>query len=356
MSAFQRRADLLDAALDAPGLDYLLVTNLVNVRYLTGFAGTNGLCVIGKGLREFFTDFRYVELARRDVTAWEVREGGRDMFKSAFELLPAGRVGFDDAHVTVKAHRRLKELAGDSAELVVAAGVVEALREVKDGEEIAAIRAAAGLADGLYTWLTTEHGLAGHTERAVAIALERRALELGTAMSFPPIVAAGQNSALPHAECRDIEIGRGELVVVDMGCVVDGYCSDCTRTFATGELSEDAAEVYELVRRAQLAALGRVRAGESGEGVDGAARELIDAAGHQSHFGHGTGHGVGLEVHEGPRVAPRVSATLSAGNVVTVEPGVYLPGQFGVRIEDLVVVEEGGSDVLTGISKELTIV
>ena len=201
---------------------------------------------------------------------------------------------------------------------------------------------------------TIERGLAGRTERDVARACEARIRELGAEPSFPPIVAAGENGALPHAEPGEREIGTGELVVFDMGAVLDGYCSDGTRTFATGDPGEEAREVYDLVL-AGAARLARrdPRPAASGKEVDAVAREMISEAGHGDHFGHGLGHGVGLEVHEGPRLATTSEDELHEGNVVTVEPGVYLPGRFGVRIEDLVVVTGDGYRNLSGTSKEL---
>jgi len=180
--------------------------------------------------------------------------------------------------------------------------------------------------------------------------------ELGGDPSFPAIVAAGPNGALPHAEPGEREIGRGELVVFDMGAKLDGYCSDGTRTYATGEPGESARGVYEVVREAQLAALGAIEAGAGGEAVDAVARRVIEAAGHGDRFGHGLGHGVGLEVHEAPRLSPRSEDVLAPGEVVTVEPGVYLPGQLGVRIEDLVVVTEDGHRNLSGLPKDLQLV
>lgn len=361
MSVFARRADRLEAGVVERGLDALLVSNLINVRYLTGFPGTNGLCLAAPGRRDFVTDFRYIELARGEITDWELRKGKRDLFESIIELASAGangavRLGFDDANLTVRQHARLLELGSDKLELVPAGGLVERLREVKDAAELRLIAQAAALADELYGWLIGEHGLAGHEERDVALALERRALDLGTRMSFPPIVAAADNGALPHAQPRAVEIARDTLVVVDMGCEIDGYCSDCTRTFSTGQLSEEMVGCYELVRAAQAAALEVVRAGVTGEAVDAAARDMIADAGHAEGFGHGTGHGVGLEVHEQPRLAPKVDKPLEPSNVVTVEPGVYLPGRFGVRIEDLVAVTQEGCQVLTAVSKELTVV
>jgi Xaa-Pro aminopeptidase len=359
MSSYRERADRLASLALEHGLDLLLVSNLVNVRYVSGFIGTNGLCLIGAEERVFVTDFRYVERAKTEVPDYEVVRGRQDLLEAVAEIVSrradeSVRVGFDDAHLTVKAHRRLTELLPENAELVPAGGLVEQLRAVKDAEELASIRKAATIADGLYRWLIEEHGLAGHTERAVARAIERRAQDDGAeGVAFPPIVAAAENGALPHAMPRDVEIPRDSLVVVDLGCLVDGYCSDCTRTFATGRPGAEAEEVYELVLSAQAAAKALLEAGAEAGAVDGAARDVIERAGRGDQFGHGTGHGVGLEVHEAPRIAPKVDARLAARNVVTVEPGVYVPGRFGVRIEDLVVVSTDASETLTSLPHEL---
>jgi Xaa-Pro aminopeptidase len=341
------------------GVDLLLVTNLVNVRYLCGFSGTNGVCLLGENERIFVTDFRYVERARKEAPDFELVRGKRDLLGDVAELVKSRArngllLGFDDANVTVKTHARLTELLDGGAELVGAAGLVEGLRARKDESELAAIRAATEIADETYRWLIEVHGLAGHTEIEVARALERRAEDLGAqVVSFPPIVAAGANGALPHAEPGEAAIPRDSLVVVDFGCQVDGYCSDCTRTFATGEIDSEAGEVYELVRSAQAAAVDAVRGDAELSSVDAAAREPIKSAGRGEQFGHGVGHGVGLEVHEAPRMAPDAKGKLEAKNVVTVEPGVYVPGKFGVRIEDLVVVSSAGSEVLTSVPREL---
>jgi Xaa-Pro aminopeptidase len=362
MSAYRERADRLAALLGDRGLDMLLVSNLVNVRYLCGFEGTNGLVLLGSTERVFITDFRYLERAKSEVPDYEVVRGKQDLLESVKEALKERstggvRIGFDDAHLTVRAHARMRELLPKSVELVVAGGLVEELRAVKDEHELASMRDAAAIADGLYRWLIDKHGLAGHTEIAVARAVERRAQDDGAdAVAFPPIVAAGENGALPHAMPRDVEIARGSLVVVDLGCAVNGYNSDCTRTFATGAIGDEEREVYELVRSAQAAAAAMVRADTECQAVDAAARDEIERAGRGEQFGHGTGHGVGLEVHELPRLAPKVDKSLAAGNAVTVEPGVYVPGRFGVRIEDLVVVEDEGSESLTSLGHELVTV
>jgi Xaa-Pro aminopeptidase len=236
--------------------------------------------------------------------------------------------------------------------------MVERLRAVKEPGEVALIRAACELADEALRGLL-EAGVVGRTERDVAIELETRMRRLGArAPSFPSIVAAGAHAALPHAEPREEAIPRDALLTIDWGALHEGYCSDCTRTFATGEgLGEDAREIYGLVLRAQLQGLSAVTAGPTGREVDAAAREVIELAGQGEHFGHGLGHGVGMDIHEGPRLSRTAGEEpLRAGNVVTVEPGVYLPGRLGVRIEDLVVVREEAHEVLTGIPKELTVI
>lgn len=348
------RGDRLAGLLAEPELDLALITNMVDVRYLTGFGGTNGACVCGPETRVFFTDFRYTERAEDEVEGWEVVTVENDWLAGIAERL-AGRVGFEDDHVSVRTLGKLEEKLPDGVELVAAGGMVEALRRVKDADELKAIAAASELADEVWRW-SLERGLAGRSEREVARAAEARIRELGGDPSFPAIVAAGPNGALPHAEPGEREIGRGELVVFDMGAMLDGYCSDGTRTFATGEPGERAREVYEVVLGAQAAALDAVAPGIGGEALDGVAREAIEAAGHGDRFGHGLGHGVGLEVHEAPRLSRRSEDVLAVGEVVTIEPGVYLPGEVGVRIEDLVVVTEEGHRNLSSLPKDLQLV
>jgi Xaa-Pro aminopeptidase len=352
VSAIEARTDRLAGLLEERELDSLIVTNLVNVRYLTGFTGTNAACVVTREDRIFITDFRYVERAEAEVRGYERVRGERDLLSDVAARLH-GRTGFDDVHTSVRTHGKLAEAVGEGVELVAAGGLVEDLREVKDPGEVAAMREAAALADGVYEYIV-ERGLAGRTELAVARDAEREMRERGAEdPSFPTIVAAGAHGALPHADPRDVEIPRDTLVVIDMGARVDGYCSDCTRTLATGSPGGQALEVYELVRRAQEESRAAVRAGAGCQAVDAVARDIIDAAGHAEHFGHGLGHGVGLEIHEGPRLAKTAEGELRAGTTVTVEPGVYVPGAFGVRIEDLVVVTDDGCESLTGFPKDL---
>lgn len=345
------RGGRLATSLREQELDLMLVTHLINVRYLTGFTGTNGACVCGPEARIFLTDFRYTQRAEEEVDGWDVVTVTDDWPAGLAQQL-RGRVGFEDDHMSVRALGRLKGKLAEGVELVAAGGAVEKLRRVKDEAELKAIESAAELADEVWGW-SLERGLAGRSERDVAEAAEARIRELGGKPAFPVIVGAGPNGALPHAEPGDREIGRDELVVFDMGAQLDGYCSDGTRTFATGEPGAEARDVYELVREAQAAALEKVAAGVEGAALDAVARETIEAGGHGEQFGHGLGHGVGLEVHEAPSLSRRSEDALEAGEVVTVEPGVYLPGEFGVRIEDLVVVTETGHRNLSGLAKEL---
>jgi Xaa-Pro aminopeptidase len=347
------RADRVAGRL--PEVDALLVTEPANLRYVTGFTGSNGFAVVGPQVRRFVTDFRYVEQARLEVPDFDREQGPQELLAAVGDGLDdVRRLGFDDGHLSVRAHRRLGELLPPHIELVPAAGVVEEVRAVKEPGEILRIGAAAALVDEIYAWLL-EFGLVGRTERDVAIALEHEMrLRGASGPSFDSIVASGEHGALPHATPRDVPIAANTLVTLDIGAVLDGYCSDCTRTWATGPtVPGELEEIYALVLRAQVTSLDAVRPGPLGREVDAVARDIIDAAGHGEHFGHGLGHGVGLVTHEAPRLARSGATPLAPGNVVTVEPGVYLPGVGGVRIEDLVVVTEDGRDVLSKTTKEL---
>ncbi|MGI9021173.1 MAG: M24 family metallopeptidase [Solirubrobacterales bacterium] len=361
------RADRLAEAVAERGLDQLIVADLVNpgdsgreaqadVFWLTGFTGTSALCVVSPAQRLFLTDFRYAERAERELDpAFDrVRIEGQPVAALAEHL--RGRVGYDDARTSVRALRKLAEAVGEGVELVATDGILRELRRTKDDDEIARIAAAAELADAAYEGIC-ERGLAGRTEREVALAAAQHMRELGAqAPAFPTIVAAGANGALPHHEASEHEIAAGELVIVDMGAIVDGYCSDCTRTFAAGNPDPEAAEVYELVRSTQATALEAIAPGVPGKAADAISREPIAAAGHGEHYGHGLGHGVGIEVHEAPRLSQRSEDELAEGDVVTVEPGVYVPGRLGVRIEDLVALTSGGARNLSSLSKELRVV
>ncbi|MGK2879116.1 MAG: M24 family metallopeptidase [Solirubrobacterales bacterium] len=357
MSAEPPRIRRLRAALLDRELDALLVTNLNNVRYLSGFSGTNGTLVVDAQRAILLTDFRYTVQAAEQAEYFDVVDGGSEPRARLVEALNSvERVGFDDADMRVKSHEALAAALPESVELIAASGVVEDIRAVKDDHEIDAIARAAMIADSIYVALA-EEGLTGRTERDVAWRIEELAREGGAGgLSFPSIVAAGAHGALPHAEPRDIAIKSGQLVVLDLGVIHDGYCSDCTRTFATGPLADSARAAYELVLDAQQKALAAVLVGADCRAVDAVARDVISADGLGDKFGHSLGHGVGIEVHELPTLSSRSDGTLAAGNVVTVEPGVYVEGEFGVRIEDLVVVSDDGPRVLTPFTKELVTV
>jgi Xaa-Pro aminopeptidase len=356
------RLERLDALLLERELDALLVTGAANLRYLTGYSGSNGLALAtAAGERLFLTDFRYATQVETDVDdEFERQIGKADLIEDLGRWLErraaAGpwRLGFEDDHMTVRRHASLREHVPERVELVAAGGLVEELRIVKDVEELERIRAAAALIDDVLDTLARQ-GLAGRSERAVAIDVENEMRRRGASgPSFATIVAAGPHGALPHATPRDVPIPPDTLVVVDLGAVLDGYCSDCTRTFATGRLDDEQHDVYDLVLRAQEAGLAALAPGPTGREVDAVARGVIAAGGYGERFGHGLGHGVGIEVHEAPRLS-QVGGTqqLAPGHVVTVEPGIYLPDRFGVRIEDLVAVTDDGHEVLSHFGKEL---
>jgi len=343
------------------GLDAFLVTHLPNVRYLTGFTGSAGTLLVGGEDALLVTDGRYGEQANEQLGAVgcdariEVAgTGQRELLARVLADWGVTRVGLEAHSVTWAQHDDLAEAVAPR-ELVATRGLVEALRRVKEPGEVARIRTACAIADEAF--VDVRSMITAHpTERAVALALEIAMRDLGAqGNSFDPIVASGPNSAKPHARPTAREIGAGELVVLDFGCIVDGYCSDMSRTVSAGDPGHDARHVYDVVTESQRAGCGAVRSAVECAAVDGASRAVIDGAGLGEYFTHGTGHGVGLEIHEAPKVAASSSDTLARGHVVTVEPGVYLPGVGGVRIEDTVVVTDEGADILTSASKELVL-
>jgi Xaa-Pro aminopeptidase len=338
------RIERLRATLEEP----LLVTTPANVFYLTGLSSSNAALLVEPDRQRLFTDSRYFERARA-IDGVEAVETKRALIRSLGELLD-GRIGFEPHGVTFAEYAALADAGLD---LVPRAGAVEALRAVKEPGELALIAHAAEVADAAFSDLLEEPWV-GRTEREVAWRLEQHLHDRGAeAVAFPTIVGAGANGATPHAETGDRVIEAGTTVVVDWGCTIGGYNSDCTRTVATGDLPDQLRRAYDVCREAQQAAVDGVRAGVSGIEADLIARERIDAAGFGDRFGHGLGHGLGVMVHEAPRLSTESSDTLAPGNVVTIEPGIYLPGLGGIRIEDLAVVREDGVDVLTSVSKDL---
>lgn len=367
MSAAHAHAERVEAALSDAGLDLLIVADLVNpgdssraaqadVTWLSGFTGSSAVCVIGGGERLLYTDSRYTERAGREIAAAgsgfeAITVRGRLVGEPASRL--HGRVGFDERKTSVAGLRRLEEFAPDGVELVAANELIGELRRQKDEMEVARITAASALADEVMATVTGA-GVVGRTEAEVALTIEAAMREGGASgPSFETIVAAGENSALPHHVPGSRTITAGDVVLIDMGVLLDGYCSDSTRTFVTAAPDERFELVYATVLGAQVAALEAIGAGVEGQAIDEIARSLIGDAGFGEFFGHGLGHGVGIEIHEEPGLSPRSKDTLAVGDVVTVEPGIYLPGEFGVRIEDLVVVEESGIRNLSTLPKTL---
>jgi Xaa-Pro aminopeptidase len=349
VTRISRLAALLEEPLLVAGPPYVL-GGQANVRYLTGLASSNSAVLVEPdGTATLFADFRYAARGRQ-VEGVEFVEVPRNLVAGIGERLAGRRVGFEEAHLPYAGYRTLAE-AG--VELTPTSGIVESLRAVKDAAEIEIMRRAGALSDGIFEALSRER-FSGRTERELAWWVERAFRDAGAeGVSFPAVVAAGETATSPHAEPAERAIEEGVLVVVDAGCVVDGYCSDCTRTFAVGELSERLREIYALCLDAQLTGLAAVAPGAHGRDVDAAARDLIAAAGLGEAFGHGLGHGVGIQIHEGPVLRPESEDVLEPGNVVSVEPGIYLPGVGGVRIEDLVLVTDDGAERLTRFTKEL---
>jgi Xaa-Pro aminopeptidase len=339
--------------LDAQDLDAVLIGRPENRRYLSGFTGSAGWLVISSDRMVLATDFRYYQQVGREAPGFELAR-----IESRFSvLLPAllsdlgvQRLGFESQHLTVDQ----SDTWGQATEGVVwipLKDTVETLRAVKDADELAALRRSAALADAAFSHLL-DAIRPGMTEREAAWEIEAYMRTHGASkVAFDLIVAAGPNGALPHARAGDRAIQPGEPIVVDVGCVLDGYCSDMTRTFCLGQPTSRYLEVWDIVLQAQEAAEAAIRAGVRGADADAVARARIDDAGYGEYFGHGLGHGVGLVVHENPRASELSEDTLQAGMVLTVEPGIYLPGEFGVRLEDLVIIKEEGVEILTGASK-----
>ncbi|MDI6852462.1 MAG: aminopeptidase P family protein [Deltaproteobacteria bacterium] len=356
-----RLAALRDS-LAAKNLDGLLVASTDNRRYLSGFTArdellteTCGWLLITRREAFLITDFRYQEWARQEAPHCEVKVYKDSLGAALAELLRAGglrRLGFESAYLSVRNYQRLTEIAADARlemEWLPQEGLVEELREVKSSEEVTAIRKALRLTEKVFTevaaWLAP-----GLSERRAAWEIERRLREEGSeGVAFPPIVAAGPNSARPHHHPGEAVIRPGEPIIIDMGARLEGYCADMTRTLILGEPTPRFREIYTLVRQAQIRAEEGIKAGLNSVDADALAREVIVRAGHGEAFGHSLGHGVGLAVHEAPSLSPHKdrASTLKAGSIATVEPGVYLPGWGGVRLEDMVLIHPDGAEVLT---------
>lgn len=357
MNHFRKIAEQLETQ----QLDAMLLTGEANRFYASGFhsAGTDGVAVVTRKKSYYFTDSRYTEAAERAVQGAQLREigGGRGYTALIQEVITEHRIrrmGFEDAYMTVQEYERFRKVL--SCELVPATNLLTQLRKVKDDEELDAIIGAQRIAEKALEKILEEIR-PGVTEKEIAARLQYLMLHYGASdMSFDPIVVSGPNGSLPHGVPSEKTIQQGEFVTMDFGCIYGGYCSDMTRTVAVGYATEEMQEIYRTVLKAQLAGIRAACAGVSGQVVDGAARQVIEAAGYGRYFGHSFGHGVGVEIHESPNASPRSNEPLPVGAVISAEPGIYIPGKMGVRIEDMIVLTEDGCKNLTKAPKDLVIV
>ncbi len=360
---FPTRQKKLREQLASTGLDALLVSHLPNIRYLCGFTGSAGLLLVTEAGSVFFTDVRYDTQARDEVKGAKVIIARKAVLTALGEWLKARgmrskrwTIGIEAEHLTVAERKRLADLVPSGLRLKNAPALVENARMVKDAAELALIRRSVRLGATLFD-RALEVLRPGVKEAEVAAEMEYAARRAGASeMSFPTIIASGARSALPHGRATEQAIAPGGFVVCDFGVILAGYCSDQTRTVwvgsASGAVGEEARHAYESVKEAQAAAIAAVRPGVSAGEVDSAARKVLRKAGLGRYFTHSTGHGVGLEIHEAPRVAAGQKEVLQPGMVITIEPGIYFPGKWGVRIEDMVAVREGGGEVLTPTGKD----
>lgn len=356
MNHFQKIA----AHLEEHGLDAMLLTGEANRFYASGFHsfGTDGVALVTRKKNYYFTDSRYTEAAGRCLVGAELREIGRGrgyaaLIEEAAAEQGVRRMGFEDAYMTVQDYRRYKKAL--SCDLVPATDLLWKLRMVKDDEEIEALVSAQRIAERALEAILEEIR-PGVTEKEIAARLQYLMLHYGASdMSFDPIVVSGPNGSLPHGVPSEKPIRQGEFVTMDFGCVYHGYCSDMTRTVAVGFATEEMQRVYQTVLSAQAAGIRAARAGVTGRKVDGAARAVIAAAGYGEYFGHSFGHGVGVEIHEAPNASPMNDQPLPERAVISAEPGIYLPGRLGVRIEDVIVLTAEGCRDITRAPKELLI-
>lgn len=353
------RQEKLREHLATTRLDGLLISHLPNIRYLCGFTGSAGFLLVQEAGSVFFTDVRYDTQGREEVKGARVVIARKSLVQALGEWMGSRRrkvgkwtVGIEGEHMTVAEKKRLADLLPSGLRLKNVPSIAERARMVKDSDELASIRASVQLGATLFD-RAVQVLRPGIKEMEVAAEMEYAARRHGAeAMSFPTIIASGARSALPHGRATEQPIAAGGFVVCDFGVILRGYCSDQTRTVWVGAASKDARQAYESVKEAQQAAINVVRPGVSVGDVDLAARRVLRRAGLGRYFTHSTGHGVGLEIHEAPRVAAGQKEVLRPGMVITIEPGVYFPGKWGVRIEDMVAVRENGCEVLTPTSKD----
>ncbi|WP_099158479.1 M24 family metallopeptidase [Virgibacillus ndiopensis] len=340
--------------LDSKSLDALVITSPVNRRYITGFTGTAGVAIVTKNDARFITDFRYTEQANEQIKEFQVVEHKQIIVQEINDQLKdlnATRIGFEKDHMTYGTYEQYQKVI--DGDLIPVSGLVEELRLIKTADELSILKKAAEIADAAYVHIQ-KFIKPGVKEIDVSNELEFFMRKQGaTSSSFDIIVASGNRSALPHGVASTKEIQNGELVTLDYGALYQGYCSDITRTLAVGDINDELKTIYDTVLEAQLRGVEGIKPGITGKEADALTRDYITEKGYGKYFGHSTGHGLGMDVHENPGLSHRSETPLKAGMVVTVEPGIYVPGVGGCRIEDDVVVTESGNERLTFAAKEL---
>jgi len=353
-----KRVNKLREAMQERGLAAMLIASPVNRQYMTGFTGSSGYVLITEQEAYLVTDFRYMAQASQQAEGFNVVEHGPKPIETVRELLAQSgitAVGFEQDHVSYGTYGAYAE-ALQSIELKAVSGIVEHLRMFKDENEIAVMQRAADLADATFSHVL-QFAKPGMTEAEVDLEMEFFMRKNGaTSSSFDTIVASGVRSALPHGRASSKVIGQNELITFDFGALLDGYCSDLTRTIATGTPVPELRKIYDIVLEAQLHTLENLKPGMTGREADALARDIIAGHGYGEQFGHSTGHGLGMEVHEAPRLSKLSDDVLKPGMVVTVEPGIYIDGLGGVRIEDDVVITETGIRILTKSDKKFTVI
>lgn len=354
----QTRLDNLQRKIRERDLDAMLITNAVNRTYITGFSGTAGYGIVTQEKAFLLTDFRYTHQACEQAPCFEVIQFEGDGLESINDVLKENGVrtlGFESMDLSCSRYEKLRNKI-EVEEFFPVTDLVEELRKIKDIMEVEKMREAARIADSAFSYIL-QFIKPGVKENEVALELEYFMKKNGArALSFDTIVASGERSCLPHGQASDKEIEMGDLVVLDFGCVYEGYCSDMTRTIGIGNLNEEQKKIYKIVLEAQIKGINVLGPGKTGREVDQAARNIINRYGYAQNFGHGLGHGVGCEVHEAPRLSPNGEEILKPGMVVTIEPGIYINGFGGVRIEDMVVITPDGIENLTSSPKELIII
>lgn len=353
---FENRQNELKSILAEQGLDGMLISKLSNVRYICGFTGSAGSCIITPNDNYFITDGRYMEQSKDEVKGFErfIDYGNHIKIAQKNNLIPKGlKLALESESLSVSSYNQLTELFPD-VKWESTKMILENLAAIKDKSELEALRTAVEITDKVFDKVLQFFKI-GIAEKEIALELAMRYRKYGEGEAFPPIVASGPNSALPHAQPGERKLKKGDFVVIDAAAKYAGYHADMTRTVVIGKATEKHYEIYELVKKAQQAGIDAAQAGVACKAVDDATRDVIADAGYSNKFIHSTGHGIGLEVHAYPRLSQQSEEILKENNVVTIEPGIYLIGWGGVRIEDDIIVKKDGNEVLNRTSKELMI-